>query len=259
MNSGTYPLQIPLPPPSEHGWQPHRIFRGTTPLLETLTCHASALARDRSPHAPHRHEEEELLILLVGEVELRLPDDQNAATIGRRLTQGQLVFYPAGFAHSLRATSHGPANYLMFKWRGAAAGNDSLLPFGQFEAFERTLDSEAEPGFHTRLVFEGPTAYLGKLHCHASTLTPGAGYEPHVDAHDVAILILEGEVETLGKRVGPHSVIFYRAGEAHGLRNPGRATARYLVFEFHGPGLAHASARPQSSVVRPERPVGREG
>jgi hypothetical protein len=50
----------------------------------------------------------------------------------------------------------------------------------------------------------------------------------------VAIVVLEGEVATLGKRVGPHSVIFYRSGEPHGIRNPGESLAKYVVFEFHG-------------------------
>jgi hypothetical protein len=50
----------------------------------------------------------------------------------------------------------------------------------------------------------------------------------------VAIIVLEGEVESLGKRVRPHSVIFYGAGEPHGMRNPGGSIARYAVFEFHG-------------------------
>lgn len=29
------------------------------------------------------------------------------------------------------------------------------------------------------------------------------------------------------------SVIYYQAGEPHGMRNVGRQPARYLVFEFH--------------------------
>ena len=49
----------------------------------------------------------------------------------------------------------------------------------------------------------------------------------------MAIVVLEGEVETLGKRVGPHGVIFYAAGEPHGMRNAGNVIARYIVFEFH--------------------------
>jgi hypothetical protein len=93
--------------------------------------------------------------------------------------------------------------------------------------------SGVESGFSTRLVFEGPTRYLRKLQCHTTLLGPGAGYEPHSDKHDVCIVVLEEEVETLGQRIAPHGVIFCAAGEPHGMRNPGGATARYIVFEFH--------------------------
>ena len=54
-----------------------------------------------------------------------------------------------------------------------------------------------------------------------------------IDAYDVGIIVLEGEVETLGERVS-QGVIFYRAGEPHGIRNPSQSMAKYIVFEFHG-------------------------
>src|SRR3972149_5461624 len=109
----------------------------------------------------------------------------------------------------------------------------SMLTFGHFNMFEAMDDSEIEDGFCPRLVFEGPTVHLRKLHCHSSTLTPGAGYDPHIDAYDVAIVVIEGEVETLGESVGPNSVIFYPGGEPHGMYNPGKTIAKYVVFEFH--------------------------
>ncbi len=43
-------------------------------------------------------------------------------------------------------------------------------------------------------------------------LQPGAGYAPHADPYDVAILMLAGRVETLGQIVEPLGVIFYSAG-----------------------------------------------
>ena len=238
LNSRIHQLEIPLPPPREEGWEVHPIFRGRTADVATLSCHASALGNERSPHPPHTHKEEELLVVLAGEIEVLVPDD---ATSGgkRRLTRGHLAYYPTGFAHTLRTVSTESANYLMFKWHGPSTRVESLLPFGHFEALEE--GSGARRGFQARKLFQGPTAYLRKLHCHSSTLTPDAGYEPHIDAYDVAIIVLEGEVETLGERVGPHGVIFCRAGEPHGMRNPGDVTARYLVFEFHGhPGLQEA-------------------
>jgi hypothetical protein len=84
------------------------------------------------------------------------------------------------------------------------------------------------------MLFEGSTQYLRKLHSHVTVLEPGGGYEPHVDAYDVAIVVLEGALETIGGHAAPHDVIFYRAGEAHGMRNVGDGAARYVVFELHG-------------------------
>jgi quercetin dioxygenase-like cupin family protein len=221
-----------------------------------LSCHASVLTQGQCPHPPHAHKEEELLLLLAGEVDLILRDGQTPKENQRkRLKPGQFVYYPAHFAHTLQTVSEDPANYLMFKWYTDPTEADSPLPFVHFNLFDHKDDSEIEDGFRPRLVFEGPTAYVRKLHCHASTLTPGAGYEPHTDAYDVAIVVLEGEVETLGERVGPHSVIFYPAGEPHGMRNPGEAIAKYVVFEFHGSQTALADALPSllAKLTDPER------
>ncbi len=41
-------------------------------------------------------------------------------------------------------------------------------------------------------------------------------------------------MEPLGRRVGPHGLIFYAVGEPHGMHNPGDVTAKYVVFEFQG-------------------------
>ncbi|MGH2818596.1 MAG: cupin domain-containing protein [Actinomycetota bacterium] len=250
LTSRIYPLRLPLTPDNKRGWKPYPIFSGSTADME-ISCHASALTHAQCPHPPHKHKEEELLLLLGGEVDLELPEGQDLGKgAGVRLTPGEFVFYPAGFAHTLTTVSEEPANYLMFKWHAPSTVTQPALPFGRFRVFAED-DSDVEDGFQRRVVFEGPTAHLRKFHCHASTLTPGAGYEPHIDAYDVAIIVLEGEVETLGQRVGPCGVIFYRAGEAHGMRNPGEKIAKYLVFEFHGSqsGLAEAFPRLPAFLV----------
>jgi hypothetical protein len=105
--------------------------------------------------------------------------------------------------------------------------------------------------YRTKLLFEGPTQCLRRLHCHISLLEPGAGYDPHADAYDVAIVVLDGKVETLGQRVGPHATIFHPAGQLHGIRNPGTVPARYVVFEFHGAQATTAEAfpKPKASFI----------
>ncbi len=232
LTSRVYPLQIPLP---QADWKMYPIFKGSTADIRTLSCHASVLSWGQSPHPPHIHdgEEEELLLLLSGEIDLLLPG--LVPTNGderKRMKPGDLVYYPSNFYHSLRTVSQAPANYLMIKWRNDCANNGSKLDFVHYPFAENS--GPVRDGCSSQTVFDGGTYYLQKLQCHTTSLTPGAGYEPHVDSYDVAIIVLEGEVETLGERIGPYSVIFYPAGEAHGMRNPGDVIAKYIVFEFHG-------------------------
>jgi Cupin domain len=91
--------------------------------------------------------------------------------------------------------------------------------------------------FNVEVLFEGPTAFLGKLHAHVSELQPGAGYAPHADAHDVAIVVLSGRIETKRRRLKAPSVVYFAAGEPHGMKNSAAEPARHLVFEFHAPQL----------------------
>jgi uncharacterized cupin superfamily protein len=227
-------LKLPLRPDEEEGWKPYNIFRGTTKGLSDFSCHISVLNRDRSPHPPHTHKEEELLLLLRGEADLIFPNSQPPHGNGRQpLKPGQFVYYPSGFSHTLQTVSECPASYLMFKWHVHAKRRIDQLGYRIFNMYELMEGGDVKEGFCSRTIFEGPTANLEKLHCHISSLAPGAGYNPHSDSYDVAIVVLGGEVETLGKRLGPHGVIFYAAGEPHGMHNPGNVSARYIVFEFH--------------------------
>jgi hypothetical protein len=235
LTSRVYPLQNAPPPDEETGWKSCLIFNGSTARIRNLSCHVSVLTREYCPHPLHAHEEEELLLLLSGEVDLIFPDDQDPkGEQGRRLKCHQLVYYPARFAHTFQTSSEAPANYLMLKWFTAFTETGSPLAFGQYDMFDPEQSPGMRGGFFPHLIFEGPTAQLQKLHCHTSTLTPGGGYDPHIDDYDVAIIVLEGEIETLGERVRPYGVIFYAAGEPHGMHNPGKILAKYTVFEFHG-------------------------
>jgi redox-sensitive bicupin YhaK (pirin superfamily) len=72
-------------------------------------------------------------------------------------------------------------------------------------------------------------------------------YPPHADEHDVIIFMFSGTVETLGQTVTRNGVIYYSAGEVHGLQNVGDEPAHYLVFEFHGARQGPSPLAPTSS------------
>lgn len=254
-------LELPLQEDTSTGWRPYPIFRGPTACMTDLSCHVSVLSPGKMPHEPHAHDEEELLVVLSGEAELVIVDEQGSRRI-ERMEPGKFAYYPAQQLHTLRNSAGSPVTYLMFKWtseyagtasapltttifdykpspsaRSAGGGGDPQTP--------AESNGEGHVGFTPQRIFEGPTRHLHKLQGHFTTLAPGHGYAPHVDAYDVAILTMTGTVETLGRKMGPRSVIFYAAGEPHGMKNVGDVPATYLVFEFHG-----AQNTPRLSVMR---------
>jgi mannose-6-phosphate isomerase-like protein (cupin superfamily) len=197
-----------------------------------MGAHVSVLSAGHSPHPPHAHREEEILIVLDGQADIVIaesPDDANPRVV--QLHEGSFVFYPAYQHHTIRNSISEPITYLMFKWRGALAEGEEPL-----ETAFVNLDSMPAPPpapFAATPLMEGSTAYLFKLHSHLSTLEPGTGYTAHADDHDVAIVILSGRVESMGRAFDPYGVLFYAAGEMHDMKNIGQVSARYLVFEFH--------------------------
>lgn len=256
---------IELPLGYEQPTEPWRVFpafRGATRTCSDMSCHASVLAGGHTPHPPHAHVEEELLIPLHGEVELVIPSGpDDASPRSERLTPGSFVYYPSRQYHTVRNPGASPVGYLMFKWRAPATGTGGSLET-QIVRFD-TASPDGEKPFRSQLLVEGRTDCLGKLHAHLTVVEPCAGYEPHSDAHDVAIVTFDGTVETLGQRVGPGSVVYYGAGEVHGLRNVGAEPARYLVFEFHAPRVESLDMPPGlprrigSKVVRAARRLAR--
>lgn len=243
-------LDMPLKEDEQTGWQPYPIFRGPTSAMGDLSCHVSVLSPGTTPHEPHAHAEEELLVVLSEKADLVIVDSDSRERV-EHMEPGKFVYYPSQQFHTIRNAGERPVTYLMFKWSSDASGTARTpLPTSIFDYRTPPIapngdgnkdgdqppdaSGEGQRGFAPRRIFEGPTRYLYKLHGHFTTLAPGHGYPPHVDAYDVAILTLSGTVETLGRQVGPNSVIFYAAGEPHGMKNVGNGPATYLVFEFHG-------------------------
>lgn len=216
-------------------WSYHPDFEGSTANLRHVTGHVSVLAPGATPHAPHVHAAEEILLVLDGEAEIIHPGTGEAgATRTHRLGPGAFAYTPAFSPHTLRNPSADRSvTYLAYKWTGrprAAAGAmatqvvrpDWATPF-------------AGTGFKTRTAFEGPTGYLERLHAHVTELDAGAGYARHADRHDVAIVVFAGRARVRGRELAPGGMVFLPGGVGHGMENVGTERARYLVIEFHSP------------------------
>lgn len=247
-------VALPLPEDPVKRWRPYPQFRGPTRTLGDMSCHISVLSAGHCPHPPHIHREEELLVVLDGEVEIELAEDANSTGSRRHpLKPGMFSYYPATQHHTIHNVGAAPATYLMFKWHARMANTGGALPASIFEYDVAGVPPNGRPIAY-KLLFQQATGCLGKLQAHQTILQPGAGYEPHADAYDVAIVVLSGEVETIGQRIGPVGVIYYSAGDLHGMRNVGNTPAVYLVFEFHGPA-AGATKHQRAEARRRKRGV----
>lgn len=98
-----------------------------------------------------------------------------------------------------------------------------------------SLDVKTNATGSSRKFFEGPTATLDELECHASTLNPGATNHIILERpNDEVIIVKEGTIEAYTGdkwvRVGPGSVIFNAAGVPQSMRNVGNGPATYHVI-----------------------------
>jgi hypothetical protein len=227
-----YPIDL------DEKWKLYSTFRGRSGCLSELDVHFSVLKAGEIPHPLHQHWAEEVLIPISSEAEiLRAGDVNSTDPVVERIGPGQFVYHPSGQAHTIRGVAPGPSGYLVLRWEnGGTVPARDALPASILDYREAQQANAGREGFAMTLLFESPTAHLDKFHSHASTLYPGAGYSAHADGHDVVILLLEGTVETIGQQVPAPSVIVYSAHKPHGMRNPGDAPAKYVVFEFHGCG-----------------------
>ena len=195
-------------------------------------------------------------MVLSGEADLLMadaPSYDGARPI--RAKAGDFAYYPPGHHHTIRNPGTLPVAYMMFRWRTRGTPKPTRLEATLFRA---PPPPQARPGrgFVTRPVLSAPTMWLRNLTCHMSRLEPGAGYAPHADPYDVAILVHSGRVRTLSCEVGPGGLVYCSAGEIHGMRNIGDEPAHYIVFEFHGrrvplpvsPAKAELPAAAQSLV-----------
>jgi quercetin dioxygenase-like cupin family protein len=81
-----------------------------TATLDRLEVHATTLNPGESPHAAHKHPEEELIIVKEGVLETTQNDKTN------RVETGGLIFEASNEMHGLKNIGTKPAVYFVIKW-----------------------------------------------------------------------------------------------------------------------------------------------
>jgi uncharacterized cupin superfamily protein len=91
------------------------VMRSATPTLDELEIHITTLNPGAVSHPPHRHSEEELLIVKEGTVETL----QNGKAT--RLGPGSIIFHSSNDLHNISNAGTTPATYHVVQWRPPAS------------------------------------------------------------------------------------------------------------------------------------------
>jgi len=87
-----------------------KVCQAPTATLDELECHITTLNPGETPHPPHQHPDEEVVIVQEGIVESLV----NGST--RVVGPGSVIFQASNQLHSIRNVGTVPATYHVIKW-----------------------------------------------------------------------------------------------------------------------------------------------
>ena len=87
-----------------------KFFQAPTATLDELECHVTTLNPGQTPHAPHKHPDEEIIIIKEGTVE-----SLNNGEL-KRVGPGSIIFQASNQLHSIKNVGTTPATYHVIKW-----------------------------------------------------------------------------------------------------------------------------------------------
>jgi quercetin dioxygenase-like cupin family protein len=100
--------------PSPNG-RSRSILRAPTATLDELESHVTVLPPGQTSHPPHRHPEEEILILREGTLHVNMNGQS------RRVGPGAFVFLASQEEHNVLNVGDTPAVYYIVQWRSPGA------------------------------------------------------------------------------------------------------------------------------------------
>jgi quercetin dioxygenase-like cupin family protein len=113
MGSAVFPWEKMIARPTAVG-ERRDVAHHATPTLAVFECHITTLNPGAASHEPHRHPQEELIIVKEGTLEVHI--DGRAQTGGA----GSVFFFGSNDLHGLRSAGDTPASYQIIRLVTAA-------------------------------------------------------------------------------------------------------------------------------------------
>ena len=214
------------------------IARNPTATFEEFESHISTLNPGMPSHPPHRHPQEELIILKEGTLSVHING------VETKVGPGSLFFFASHDAHAVRNVGTVPATYYVFNFATAATKSVPAQPAAESAGLGKLKSSVFEweslkvvptAKGERRNIVDSPTVTCSNLESHVTTLR--AGEEAHASHHhpdEEIIVVKEGTVRAVVNGVthegGVGTIFFFASNDEHGLKNIGTTNATYYVL-----------------------------
>lgn len=248
------PAAAPVAPPAKQGsavfkWDDFKVISNNngarrdvtnlpTATLARFESHITTLNPGLMSHPPHRHPQEELIILKEGTLDVNINGQI------QRVGPGSLFFFASNDLHNVRNVGDKPATYLVFNFTTSATPLATASPAAEIAApgklpssvfnWEKLVAVPTPKGAR-REVVASPTTSLANFECHVTTLN--AGESPHAAHHhpDEELVIvkdglMEATINGVSRQGGPGSIFFFGSNDEHGMKNVGTTSATYHVI-----------------------------
>ena len=215
-----------------------QVFDAPAPTMEQFELHVTTLDPGKTPHAPHRHPWEEILIMKDGTIEVSINGELHEARAGAA------IFFASNDVHTVVNKSDRPATYYVINFITDAVHTVPDEPAARWAPPDKVRSVvvnwdkiEPKPMTHDvrRTLLAGPTVTMTSLKIH--TTTAAAGRYPVRHSGHVNILlvivkegVIESNIDGVTHLVGPGGIIFLAPGAIQTLRNPGNVAATYYVI-----------------------------
>ncbi|EPR71372.1 cupin domain-containing protein [Cyclobacterium qasimii] len=219
-----------LPASAVAGKEIRPIIDGPTETLNNFRVNHYKLSEGKSISIKKGDEK----LILIGAGELLIQQGGESGQIGSR----SVAWLPRDKSVKIQHLGDSPTAFFVIEWDADKVGNEFKPDVSSLTSYDyqKLAFKESTKGGR-RDVARGPTPTLQELEMHITTLKEGEkSHDPHVHADEEIIVVLQGEVEEMINGVpyllGPGSLIYLHAQDAHGIRNAGKGTCEYYAIRW---------------------------
>lgn len=210
-----------------------QILEGIGTDLQYIEMHATSLEPGKAPHPPHKHDDEEMIIIKEGQLTVTIEGKSKI------LSAGSVALMMPGDEHGFINSGNTKTTYYVMRYRSKAPVQTERAKTagGSFMVDANDVVFKPHDKGGVRSYFEKPTGMAKRFEMHVTTLNAGLkSHDPHTHTAEEIVLMVKGNgnMQIANDHIpcSTGDVIFLRSGVLHAITNNSKEPITYFAFQF---------------------------